>query len=42
MNARSRDERAAGIWLGDASVLRIDTISRHVVLQLVLQSEKSC
>lgn len=30
MNARYRDERAAGIWLRDASVLRIGTTSRHV------------
>ena len=30
VNARYRDERAARIWLRDASVLRIGTISRHV------------
>lgn len=30
MNARYRDERIAGSWLWDASVLRIDTRSRHV------------
>lgn len=30
MNARYRDERAAAIWLRDASVLRIGTLSRHV------------
>ena len=30
MPATYRDERVAGSWFRDTSVLRIDTISRHV------------